>query len=655
MERKNSVAKHMLSLLCLVALCTTCLLSGCQSNGKTGQDTGNSNNTGNSGNNGASGSLGGADTQHAAGSTADNSTDITGSAHEPITLMDAQRDYSAVIDLVHERYPEINIEIVPYRGRNMSAYMKQQLYTDHMPDIYSSTKAWDPAVQSEHLVDLSHYSIVDQYVPARLDEYTYEGGLYLLPFDYSINGILCNRSLLERHNIAIPSSFTELRDVTIPALEAADIKVASCLLDLPGAAFQYFFNIGATDFINTLEGRNWRSAFTDAGSDTFAADCPELEDCADYVSQWIDCGMLNYGEHSDSHDDLLDDFTEGNTAFLVGAYARFSQNEDGTGDQYCLLPYLSADGTQNQYLTNPGRLYGLNKELEEPGNEQKLEDALHFLEVLSSPEGFLAIHGSNATSMCSINDFELPEDSVYREALESVSLGHAMNMLYVGWEAYLVPFGEAMTDWIKGDISKQEALQVLDDTKRMVSKQGVTVYATATEDLDTVQAAELTGQMFMAATDADAALISYNIHIPGVEAMDGNSVGANGTIIADELTDENITIFLPTGWYDHILTASLPGSKIKEMAAEGCDCKEIGYYYPYVYMTADGKPLEDNKTYTVVLCGYTVSEAASLNITDTGIVGLDAAKEYLTNLGELRSASLDASLVQSVAGAAAQR
>ena len=92
-------------------------------------------------------------------------------------------------------------------------------------------------------------------------------------------------------------------------------------------------------------------------------------------------------------------------------------------------------------------------------------------------------------------------------------------------------------------------------------------------------------------------------------------------------------------------------AKIKEMAAAGCDCKEIGYYYPYVYMTADGKPLEDNKTYTVVLCGYTVSEEASLNITDTGIVGLDAAKEYLSNLGELRSASIDTSLVQSVAGA----
>ena len=63
--------------------------------------------------------------------------------HEPITIMDANRDYTKLIELVHETYPEINIQIEAYKGRNMSAYMKKQLETGSMPDIYCTSQPWD--------------------------------------------------------------------------------------------------------------------------------------------------------------------------------------------------------------------------------------------------------------------------------------------------------------------------------------------------------------------------------------------------------------------------------------------------------------------------------------------------------------------------------
>ena len=51
-----------------------------------------------------------------------------------------------------------------------------------------------------------------------------------------------------------------------------------------------------------------------------------------------------------------------------------------------------------------------------------------------------------------------------------------------------------------------------------------------------------------------------------------------------------------------------------------------------------------------MICGIpkVMKESGSLNLQDTGIVGLDAAKEYLTKVGELSSATLDDSLVQTV-------
>ena len=50
----------------------------------------------------------------------------------------------------------------------------------------------------------------------------------------------------------------------------------------------------------------------------------------------------------------------------------------------------------------------------------------------------------------------------------------------------------------------------------------------------------------------------------------------------------------------------------------------------------------------MIVVSEVMKESGSLNLQDTGIVGLDAAKEYLTKVGELSSATLDDPLVQTV-------
>ena len=566
--------------------------------------------------------------------------------HEPVTLMDAQRDYAGLIELVAEAYPEITIEIEPYRGRNMSAYCKQQLETGIMPDIYSTTQAWDEKYQKENLIDLSQYAVVELYNDARLSEYIVDGGIYLLPFDFSITGYLCNKSLLERNGIAVPTSFAQMREETIPALQEKGIDVSTCLLDLPGSAFQFFFDVCAGEFMNTIQGRKWRSSFIDLESDTWASDNEDLQACIEYFQQWIDCGFMKYSEISGEYSSVLGKFTEGNTAFLVGTVKQFTQYSDGTGDQYVLVPWYSEDGENNTYITSPTRFYGLNKELLEPGNEQKLQDALHVLEVLSTNEGYIAVNGENSTNLCSIKNFNVASSSPYSEAANAVSHGYGMNLVYTGWDSYLVPVGEAILSWIKGEITGQDVLEAFDNTKKALRDTGVTSYATVTEVLDTVQAAQLSGQMFMEATGADAALISYNVYNPEINALMENSYGANGKILPGELTEEYITIFLPTGWYDKLQTIQRTGREIKERAVQGADTRNTGFYYPYVFMTADGQPLNDDDTYTVVICGHTRSERSTLGLVDTGIVGLDAAKEYLLKVGEVSTKTLNDSLVQ---------
>ena len=59
--------------------------------------------------------------------------------HEAITIQSSFRNMSAFIDAVHEKYPEINLEVIPYSGQNYTAYTKAQITAGDMPDIYCTT------------------------------------------------------------------------------------------------------------------------------------------------------------------------------------------------------------------------------------------------------------------------------------------------------------------------------------------------------------------------------------------------------------------------------------------------------------------------------------------------------------------------------------
>lgn len=573
------------------------------------------------------------------------------SDHEPITLMNAQRDYKNLIALVKEKYPEINIQIEPYRGWNMSAYCKQQIETGSMPDIYSTTQAWDEALQKTNLLDLSGDKVASLYNAARIGDYTIDGKLYLLPFDYTIQGIAYNKTLFEKNGISVPQSFTELKETTIPALQEKNIDLSVCLLNLPGSSFNYFFNVGATSFMGTKSGKAWRNEFTDLSSSTFSSGNENVEKVAAEFQEWIDCGMIHFEEGvSDSQSKLEERFHQGNTAFMMGNIKNFSQNEDGTGDQYALMPYLSKNGDQNCYITSPGRFYGLSKKLGEKGNEQKLQDAMHVLEVLSTNEGYLAINGEKSNNLCSIKDFQGTQGTqYYADAIKAVSKGHSMDLVYTGWDDYLAPFGNELLAWVKKEEGKNgtASLSYLDSLKTKLKDEGRTYYAEVTEELSTIQAAQLSGQIFMEATEADAALISYNIYNPEISANYENSYGANGRILKGKMSEEYITIWLPTGWNNKIDTVTKTGKEIKAMAQQGADTRATGFHYPYVFLSKDGKELSDEKEYKVALAGYNKSEKGTLGLVSSGILGLDAAKTYLKEKWEISSATLNDSLLLS--------
>ena len=552
------------------------------------------------------------------------------SDHEAITMQAPFRNASGFMDIVHEKYPEINLQIIPYSGPNYSAYVKAQLKAGDIPDIYCTTiYSHGSSDVSENLLDLSGYGFTDNYQEARLREVTDNGAIYLLPTYYTCIGITYNKTLLEKNGWELPKSFKELEELA-PKVEEAGCKLALNQTQLPGYGFQYMCNILDTDYLNTPDGRQWQADFL-AGKTTVAGST-EMKASFSILDKWRDLGMLN-GD-GDRTDDVAvrKEFGKGNTLFLLGSGNIFHEGE--TEDEFGLMPYLSEDGTSNAYILNVSRYVGLNKELGEKENEQKLEDALHVMDVLSTVEGMQSLNRDYAnTSLLPLKDYEVNPDGMYAGTEDDLNNGFTAPFIYDGWDNAVVSIGETMQSYIWGDISLDEAIQKFDDAQLLLTDNSSEVYTTVSETLDTETCAKLVGISFAEASGADLSLVSVNKWYKTDETGDLNQQGVSGQLYALPTTDNEITTVLPTGWTGNIQTVTLTGKRIKELAEQGYILN--GNAYPYELVTKEGFEISDDTTYTAVICGVADEVAEEGKLQDTGILGLKAAEDYLSQFDSL--------------------
>ena len=541
--------------------------------------------------------------------------------HEAVTFMAPYMEEEAFIEQVHSVYPEVNIEIVPYSGDNTTTCLQNMFEANDLPDICTLT-VYDPMTYhvSDKLLDLSGYDFTDNYVESRLQEVSDNGAIYLLPSSYNCYGITYNKTLLREHGWELPNSFAELEAL---AAEAKEAGVDLCLpqIQYPGYGFQYLCNIADADFLGTLDGKLWQKDYLSGEANV--SNTPGMMQAMAYVQKWKDIGMLN-----DSGDALDDNvtrqrMTEGNTLFLIGGTNGIVESDDNA-DKFGLMPYLSEDGTQNVFVLKVNRFYGLNKKLEQ--NPQKLEDALKVMRVLSTVEGSSALIPAK-TLKCSLLPFKdaKADDTYYADVADVLNAGNTAPFIYSGWENTIVTTGTKMLDFIKGDATMEDVIRQMDEDQDSVVNNTPDTITTVTEELSQEDCAMLVGRCFAQATGSDLALVSLSTWIPG-NPTDQNHHGVAAKLYAKGITDYDLSVILPTGWNRTIQTVTLTGQQISDLLASGYDAYGNGKGYPYV-LVSPVQP-EAGKTYQVAICGVSDQLAAEATVTDSGVVGMDAAKAF---------------------------
>ena len=522
---------------------------------------------------------------------------------------------------MHSVYPEVNMEVVPYSGDNTTTCLQNMFAAGDLPDVCTLTY-YDPRIDlvSDKLLDLSGYDFTDNYVESRLQDVFDNGAIYLLPSTYNCYGITYNKTLLQKYGWELPNSFAELEAL---AAKAKEVGVDLCLpqIQYPGYGFQYLCNIADADFLGTLDGKLWQKDYLSGKANV--SNTPGMMQAMAYVQKWKDIGMLN-----DSGDALDDNvtrqrMTEGNTLFLMGGASGIVE-ADGNANKFGLMPFLSEDGTQNVFVLNVNRFYGLNKKLEQ--DPQKLEDALKVMRVLSTVAGTSALQPATALKS-SLLPFKgaKADGTYYADVANALNAGNTVPYIYSGWENTVVTTGNKMLDFIKGNATMEDVIRQLDEDQDSVVNNTPDTITTVTEELSQQDCAMLVGRCFAQATGSDLALVSLSTWIPG-NPTNQNHHGVAAKLYAKGITDYDLSVILPTGWNRTIQTVALTGQQINDLLASGYDAYGNGKGYPYV-LVSPVQP-EAGKTYQVAICGVSDRLAAEATVTDSGVVGMDAAKAF---------------------------
>lgn len=574
------------------------------------------------------------------GLTGCRSTDenTSGDEHEPLTLLSLNIDQPAFLAALEENCPGVRLEFISYTGGSGTGYSQYLLDKGHPPDIYTISVFGMLDKQKEYLLDLSGYEFLNNYNTVDINQVTLDGAVYMLPTSAAIMGLYYNKTMFAEHGWEVPQNFEELKAL-VKVIREAGIDPVAAQFKLPGNGFFDVFTMAKTGFLSTPEGRQWEEDFKNG--DATAAE--GLSTAVEAIQELIDCGFLDAEDTKRSSSETTNYFYDRGAAMYLnaGTIPRYTQNEDGTGDVYGIMPFYGP-GTDNMVLIQ--RYFGLSKELEEPGNEQKLEDALRVMEFFSTQEGQTALLSKKDNYVPPLKNSEIPEDSPFYEVEQAIRQRYVSTLAYAGYEPVIIGVGNKVRDWVQGKCTRADVLACMDKLQAEYLSTGMPVEGTAACDFTHEETVQLQAEAIRLAAGTDFAMISMGVMRGGKENMGG----ACGQIFEGDINEDALISLLPNYCTDVLYVLTLSGADITGLLETGLVTDGGTEGFPYipagltvemnkdgtvkVVTLADGSRLDENAGYTVAFNkrGFADEIGERGNAYETDIPIIDAMRGYLS-------------------------
>lgn len=513
-----------------------------------------------------------------------------------LTILTTGINYEKFVEALNKKYPDINIDFISYAGYNQTGYIKASLEAGEVPDIVTTTYFVNEELQKNRLLDLSKYGFVNNFSDAWLNECNVDGSIYLLPSNYSAIGFYYNKTVMEKYGWQLPNNFEELKELSLKIKEQG-LNVCCARMDLEGFIFSYLFGLGNTFFFNTEKGDKWKKDFLAGESDATG----NIEEVLSYFKEWVDEGYIK--QEDINNPDSSISFYTGETVFMLCNGIAYKEMEiENIGKmEYGILPWLGRQDGSNMIISSVSRYYGLNKNLEEEGNEEKLEDALKVMEFMASDEGMKLLK-SQTNTISPLNTASIKEDEMNYEIKDYIMGGNTIPLLYAGWDDLIIPISHELYKMVRNEQGIEECVKAFDNIRNKWLQKGPLSFGMVEEYIDKEEAANIVGDALITQLNADAALISLGeYHGFGRE----NNTGIQCGIFPGEFTLDRMRTIVPAA---KMTLAIMDGKEILYRKEKGkyiqyTDLKvnEENLPYPYVLVTKNDIQLEEGRKYKIVL------------------------------------------------------
>ena len=516
------------------------------------------------------------------------------------------------------RFPDINFTFV--QSFNTMEYYKDLLKRgEEIPDIITCRRFSlnDAAPLADHLMDLSQTEVAGTFYSSYLEVNREDSGaIRWLPMCAEVDCIMANKDLFDQYGIPLPTNYSEFV-AAIDAFEAVGIKGFqtdwyydySCLETMQGCAIPELMS---------LEGTQWRLAYESERADSQVG----LDDVVwpkvfEKYEQFLKDVRFQPGDEELQFTKVTEPYRAGKTAMIrnTAALADNITKEDGTNS--VILPYFGETSEDNWLLTYPMCQLAVSKTVEQ--DEAKRKAVMEVLLAIFSEEGQKAV--AAGTSVLSYNkEVDISSSPALQYAQEYIDSNH-LYMRLASTEVFAISqdVGHKM---MTGEYDARSAYDAFNEQ--------ITDYKDpdAAEVMFTQQNA-YSNAFTDHGSQAASSLMNTNRSSMGADIAIGYSPVASTSIYAGDYTLQQAKWVLTSR--NAIYQGEYTGAEVRRFMDWLVNVKEDGSnpiqhrnlmpvtsgmeYTVTEYgkgkfrleeITVDGKPLDDDAAYTLLLVGADV-------------------------------------------------
>ena len=301
---------------------------------------------------------------------------------------------------LEEKFPNIDFTFIQ-SFNSMEYYKDLMARGETMPDIITCRRFSlnDAAPLSQYLMDLSTTEVAGTFYSSYLEvNRETSGAIRWLPMCAEVDCTMANKDLFDQYGIPLPTNYAEFV-AAIDAFEAVGIKGYQTDWDYDYTCLETMQGCAIPELMS-LEGTQWRMAYESETADSQVG----LDDIVwprvfEKYEQFLKDVRVQPGDEKLAFSVTMDPYFQGKTAMVRNTAALADDITKERGFTSIILPYFGETANDNWLLTYPMCQLAVSREVEKDKAKEKA--VMDVLLAIFSEEG--QKHVAAGTSVLSYN------------------------------------------------------------------------------------------------------------------------------------------------------------------------------------------------------------------------------------------------------------